>query len=80
MESGHSYLEADSMHATIKKAFRHKKVYTTREWELIIGFARSRIHSLLSKEGTMMMYMISKPYQDSSKIDQKILLMKQCSG
>ena len=29
MESGHSYLEADSMHATIEKAFRHKKVYTT---------------------------------------------------
>ena len=30
------------MHATIEKAFRHKKVYTTREWELIIGFARKQ--------------------------------------
>ena len=42
MESGHSYLEADSMHATIEKAFRHKKVYTTHEWELLIGCARKQ--------------------------------------
>lgn len=40
MESGHSYLEADSMHSTIEKAKRHCKVYTTREWELIIAGAR----------------------------------------
>ena len=40
MESGHSYLEADSMHSTIEKAKRHSKVYNTREWELIIAGAR----------------------------------------
>ncbi|XP_064639792.1 uncharacterized protein LOC135495259 [Lineus longissimus] len=40
MESGHSYLEADSMHATIEGARRHQKVYTTREWEVLIRGAR----------------------------------------
>ena len=42
MESGHSYLEADSMHSTIEKAYRHKSVYTTREWEMLIGCARKQ--------------------------------------
>lgn len=28
MESGHSYLEADSIHATIERYRKHKKVYT----------------------------------------------------
>lgn len=40
MESGHSYLEADSMHATIERAKRHKKIYSTREWCLLIETAR----------------------------------------
>lgn len=40
MESGHSYLEADSMHATIERAKRHKKIYSTREWCLLISTAR----------------------------------------
>lgn len=37
MESGHSYLEADSMHSTIERAKRHQKIYTTREWEILIA-------------------------------------------
>lgn len=40
MESGHSYLEADSMHACIERARRHKKIYSTREWCLLISAAR----------------------------------------
>jgi hypothetical protein len=40
MESGHSYLEADSMHSTIEKSKRHQKIYTTREWEVLIAGAR----------------------------------------
>lgn len=40
MESGHSYLEADSMHATIERARKHKKIYTTREWSVLISAAR----------------------------------------
>jgi hypothetical protein len=42
MESGHSYLEADAMHATIENARRHVSVYTTREWEILIKTARRR--------------------------------------
>lgn len=42
MESGHSYLEADAMHATIERAKKNKKVYTTREWALLIQMARSK--------------------------------------
>ena len=42
MESGHSYLEADSMHATIERARAHKKMYNTREWGLLISSARIR--------------------------------------
>ncbi|CAH2009717.1 unnamed protein product [Acanthoscelides obtectus] len=42
MESGHSYLEADSMHATIERARRHTKNYTTREWCLLISASRLR--------------------------------------
>ena len=44
MESGHSYLEADSMHATIEHARIHWKVYTTREWEFLIRGARKKTH------------------------------------
>nr|CAH7719518.1 unnamed protein product [Callosobruchus chinensis] len=40
MESGHSYLEADSMHATIERARRHKKIYNTREWCLLVSASR----------------------------------------
>jgi len=40
MESGHSYLEADSMHSTIETARKHQSIYSPREWELIIGSAR----------------------------------------
>lgn len=40
METGHSYLEADAMHATIERFRKHKKLYTTREWALLISSAR----------------------------------------
>jgi len=40
LESGHSYLEADSMHSTIERAKRHQKIYSTREWEVLISAAR----------------------------------------
>lgn len=40
MESGHSYLEADSMHSTIERARKHKQIYTTREWAILIAMAR----------------------------------------
>lgn len=42
MESGHSYLEADSIHATIERHRKHKKVYTTREWVLLFSSARTK--------------------------------------
>ena len=40
MERGHSYLEADSMHACIEREKRHRKVYTTEGWQLLISLAR----------------------------------------
>ncbi|KAJ8049014.1 hypothetical protein HOLleu_01555 [Holothuria leucospilota] len=42
MESGHSYLEVDSMHATIEKARKHQNIYTPREWEIIIKGAKKK--------------------------------------
>jgi len=42
MESGHSYLEVDSMHSVIEKATKHMKIYTTRDWEVAIGCARKK--------------------------------------
>jgi len=39
MESGHSYLVADSMHATIDKSIKHLLILTTRVWELQITSA-----------------------------------------
>lgn len=40
MESGHSYLEADSMHARIEEARRHKLLYTPHEYGIVIQCAR----------------------------------------
>ena len=40
MESGHSYLEVDSMHNTNERARRHKNIYSPREWEVVIRGAR----------------------------------------
>lgn len=40
MESGHSYLDADSMHARIEECRHHKRIYTTREYGLIMQSAR----------------------------------------
>ena len=42
MESGNSYLEADSIHSTIEKSKRHQKIYTTHEWEILIAGARKK--------------------------------------
>lgn len=42
MESGHTYLEADSMHATIERARKYRKVYTTEKWALLIAMARKK--------------------------------------
>lgn len=42
MESGHSYLEADSIHATIERARKHRKIFTTEEWGLLIEMARKK--------------------------------------
>lgn len=42
MESGHSYLEADSMHATIERARKNKRIFTTREWALLISTSRRK--------------------------------------
>ena len=42
IESGHSYLKADSMHSTIEKSKRYQKVYTTREWQILIFGARKK--------------------------------------
>lgn len=49
METGHSYLEADSMHSTIERAKRHKKIYSTREWCLLISTARLKLFFDLRK-------------------------------
>lgn len=46
MESGHSYLEADSMHATIERARKNKKIYTTREWALLMSTARKKSYNV----------------------------------
>lgn len=42
MESGHSYLEADSIHATIERTRKHRSVYSTREWADVIEMARKK--------------------------------------
>lgn len=42
MESGHSYLDADSMHARIEESRHHKRIYTPREYGLIMQSARLR--------------------------------------
>lgn len=40
MESWHNYIEVDSIHARIEKARKHKRIYTVREYGLIIAGAR----------------------------------------
>jgi len=42
MESGHSFLDVDSMHSTIEHATKHLRIYTTRDWEVAIGCARKQ--------------------------------------
>nr|XP_023020943.1 uncharacterized protein LOC111509421 [Leptinotarsa decemlineata] len=42
LEPGHTYLEVDSMHATIERARKNKKVYSPREWGVLIQMARQK--------------------------------------
>jgi len=40
MESGHSYLECDSMHSLIERAKKHPRVYTTGKMRVIVEGVR----------------------------------------
>lgn len=42
MESGHSYLEVDSMHATIERARKHINIYSPREYQVVMEMARKK--------------------------------------
>lgn len=42
MESGHSYLEADSIHAQIKKTRKSQKIYNINEFKLLIETSRKK--------------------------------------
>ena len=42
MESGHSYLEVDSIHATIEHARKHQAIYTPKELEILIRSCRRK--------------------------------------
>ena len=42
MESGHSYLEADVIYATIEHARKHQSIYTPKEWEILIRSCRRK--------------------------------------
>ena len=46
MKSGHSYLEADLMYATIECASKYKTIYMTREWGVLIQMARKKPSNL----------------------------------
>lgn len=41
LESGHSYMEADSMHSAIERAKKYIPVYTMRDWLNIFHIAKS---------------------------------------
>ncbi|CAI6368821.1 unnamed protein product [Macrosiphum euphorbiae] len=45
MESGHSYMEVDSMHSTIESAKKNVLVYTMQDWLTICRLARSNRHN-----------------------------------
>ncbi|RZF48681.1 hypothetical protein LSTR_LSTR015116 [Laodelphax striatellus] len=66
MESGHSYLEADSMHAAIERARKHKKIFTTREWALLISTARKKSYNVKT--------MLHSEIFDLSKLANEMLL------
>lgn len=42
LESGHSYMEADSIHAAIEKSKKHKQIYTTNQYATIIQMSRKK--------------------------------------
>lgn len=43
MVSGHSYLEVDSMHATIERMRKHRKIYTPYEYTLVFEIAKNQV-------------------------------------
>jgi len=42
MESGHSYMEADSIHATIERYRRHRNLYVPSEYKCLIEMCRKK--------------------------------------
>jgi hypothetical protein len=44
LELGHSMMECDSMHSSIKKAKKYTRVYTVNVWLNIFKYARSSHH------------------------------------
>jgi len=42
MESGHSYLEPDSIHASIERAKKHRQLYLPHDYELVIQCSRQK--------------------------------------
>ncbi|KAJ8967726.1 hypothetical protein NQ314_002672 [Rhamnusium bicolor] len=47
MESGNSYFEVDSMHATIERARKHRKIYTTEEWALLMKWLEKNLARIM---------------------------------
>lgn len=60
MEPGHTYFEADSMHSTIERARKHKKIYTTEEWGVLLEMSRKKPkpYNVKIKKYTVMTFMI----------------------
>lgn len=50
MESGHSYMEVDSMHSSIEKAQKNVNVYSIHDWENIFKLARTNKSPYITKE------------------------------
>lgn len=67
MESGHSYLEADSMHSAIENSKRHQKIYTTREYEVLIAGARKKPRPYVVKR------LMHSDFFDSKALCQEII-------
>ncbi|CAG9773351.1 unnamed protein product [Ceutorhynchus assimilis] len=49
LESGHSYMEADSMHSSIEKAKKYVSVFAMNDWLNIFRAARSKRKSIKAK-------------------------------
>lgn len=57
MESGHSYLEADSIHATIERARKHRKSFHNRRMGVINRNGAEKAMSLSSPQGYPFRYL-----------------------